>query len=84
MSGRITRRPRATRCGRPTPRLSRLDALKAALQGERRCFEFYVAAEATAKSPEVAKAARPFIKAEGERVKVLEAWITRDEWSANH
>ena len=64
--------------------LSRLDALKAALQGERRCYEFYVAAEATAKSPEVAKAARPFIKAEGERVKVLEAWITREEWAAAH
>ncbi len=64
--------------------LSRLDALKAALQGERRCYEFYVAAEATAKSPEVAKAARPFIKAEGERVKVIEAWITREEWSAQH
>ena len=64
--------------------LSRLDALKAALQGERRCYEFYVAAEATAKSPEVAKAARPFIKAEGERVKVLEAWITREEWAAKH
>jgi ferredoxin/rubrerythrin len=64
--------------------LSRLDALKAALQGERRCFEFYCAVEATAKSPEVAKAARPFIKAESERVKVLEAWITREEWSAAH
>ena len=64
--------------------LSRLDALKAALQGERRCYEFYVAAEATAKSPEVAKAARPFIKAEGERVKVIEAWITREEWAASH
>jgi hypothetical protein len=63
---------------------TRLDALKAALQGERRCYEFYVAAEATAKSPEVAKAARPFIKAEGERVKVLEAWITREEWAARH
>ncbi len=64
--------------------LSRLDALKAALQGERRCYEFYCAVEATAKSPEVAKAARPFIKAEGDRVKVLEAWITREEWSAKH
>jgi ferredoxin/rubrerythrin len=64
--------------------LSRLDALKAALMGERRCYEFYCAAEATAKSPEVAKAARPFIKAEGERVKVLEAWITREDWSAKH
>ena len=64
--------------------LSRLDALKAALHGERRCYEFYVAAEVTAKSPEVARAARPFIKAEGDRVKILEAWITREEWSASH
>ena len=64
--------------------LSRLDALKAALIGERRCYEFYCAVEATAHAAEVARAARPFIKAEGERVKVLEAWITREEWSAHH
>ncbi len=84
MSGRITRRPESDALWAGDATLSRLDALKAALLGERRCYEFYVAAEATAKSPEVAKAARPFIKAEGERVKVIEAWITREEWAAAH
>lgn len=64
--------------------LSRVDALKAALQGERRCFEFYCAVEASAKSPQVVEAARPFVKAEAERVHVLEAWITREEWAAAH
>ncbi len=62
--------------------LSRLDGLRAALHGERRVFDFYVAAEATTKSPEVAHAAKGFVKAEGDRLKVLEAWITRDEWAA--
>ncbi len=62
--------------------LSRLDGLRAALQGEKRVFDFYCAAEATTKSPEVAQAAKAFVKAEGERLKVLEAWITREEWAA--
>jgi ferredoxin len=38
--------------------LSRLDGLRAALQGERRAFEFYCAAEATTRSPDVAQAAK--------------------------
>ncbi len=83
-SGRITRRRRATRSGRATRRCRASMRSRPRFMGERRCYEFYVAAEATAKSPEVAKAARPFIKAEGERVKVLEAWITREEWAAAH
>ncbi len=62
--------------------LSRMDGLKAALQGEKRAYEFYCAAEATTKSADVAKSAKAFVKAQAERVKVLEAWITRDEWAA--
>ncbi len=62
--------------------LSRSDSLKAALQGEKRAFEFYCAADATTKSAEVAQAAKAFVKVQAERVKVLEAWITREEWSA--
>lgn len=64
------------------PALMRLGALKAALQGERRGYEFYVAAVGTAKSSEVADAARHFVKEEAEHVKILEAWITREEWAA--
>jgi rubrerythrin/ferredoxin len=62
------------------PSLSRLDALKAAVQGERRGYEFYLAVSATTKSPEVAAMATEFVKEEADHVKVLEAWITREEW----
>jgi len=66
------------------PSLSKVDALKAALQGERRGYEFYVAVAATAKAPEVANMAKEFVKEEAEHVKILEAWITREEWAAKH
>jgi rubrerythrin len=54
--------------------------LKAAVQGERRGYEFYLAVSATTKSPEVAAMATEFVKEEADHVKVLEAWITREEW----
>lgn len=63
------------------PSLTRLGGLKAALQGERRGYEFYSAVVATTKSPEVAEIAKEFVKEEAEHVKVLEAWITREEWA---
>ncbi len=66
------------------PSLSRLDALKAALQGETRGHEFYVAVAATSKSPEVAALAKEFVKEEADHVKVLEAWITREEWDVKN
>ncbi len=62
--------------------LSRLDGLRAALQGERRGYDFYCAVEATTKNPDVAKLAKTFIKAEADHVKALEAWITREEFEA--
>jgi rubrerythrin len=61
-----------------------VDALKAALQGERRGYEFYVAVAATAKATEVTNMAKEFVKEEAEHVKILEAWITREEWAAKH
>jgi rubrerythrin/ferredoxin len=64
------------------PALMRLGALKAALQGEKRGYEFYCAVVAMAKSPEVVALAKQFVKEEAEHVKVLEAWITREEWTA--
>ena len=66
------------------PALSRVDALRAALQGEKRGYEFYVAVAATTKVPEVAAMAREFVREEAEHVKVLEAWITREEWMLKH
>lgn len=64
--------------------LSRIDALKAALQGEKRGYEFYCAVAATSKSPEVVALAKEFVKEEADHVKVLEAWIVREEWDVKH
>jgi len=63
------------------PNLSRLDALKAALQGERRGYEFYYAIAGTSSNPEVTATAKEFVKEESEHVKILEAWIAREEWN---
>ena len=60
--------------------MSRLGALKAALQGEKRGYEFYVAVSGTTDSTEVAAMANEFVKEEAEHVKVLESWIAREEW----
>jgi len=64
--------------------LSRVDALRAALQGERRGYEFYVAVAATTHAPEVAAMAKEFVKEEAEHVSILEAWITREEWASKY
>lgn len=64
------------------PALMRLGALKAALQGETRGYEFYCAVVATSKSPEVVALAREFVKDEADHVKILEASVTREEWAA--
>jgi rubrerythrin len=61
--------------------MSRVDALRAALQGERRGYEFYVAVSATTNEPAVAALAKEFVKEEAEHVSILEAWITREEWA---
>jgi len=61
------------------PALSRLDALKAALQGERRGFEFYYAVSGTTRDPEIRKLAKEFVKEETEHVETLKVWIEREE-----
>lgn len=66
------------------PSLTRLDGLKAALQGERRGFDFYRSVEARAKTDEVRAMAKEFAKEEADHVKILEAWITREEWAVRH
>jgi rubrerythrin/ferredoxin len=60
--------------------LSRLDALKAALEGEKRGFEFYYTVSGTSKDPDIVAMAKEFVHEEAEHVEVLKAWITREEW----
>jgi rubrerythrin/ferredoxin len=59
--------------------LSRLDALKAALQGERRGYEFYYAVAGTTKDEEIRKLAKEFVKEEAEHVETLKRWIAAEE-----
>jgi rubrerythrin/ferredoxin len=59
--------------------MSRLDALRAALQGERRGYEFYYAVAGTSKDPEIRKVAQEFVKEESEHVEKLKHWIAAEE-----
>jgi rubrerythrin/ferredoxin len=61
------------------PTLARLDALRAALQGERRGYDFYCAISDNSKDEELAKKARGFVLEEGDHVSILERWIAREE-----
>jgi rubrerythrin len=63
------------------PNLSRLDALKTALQGERRGFDFYYSVLGTTKDPEIAAMANEFVKEEAEHVAILEGWIQREAYA---
>jgi rubrerythrin/ferredoxin len=63
------------------PALSRLDALRAALVGEKRGFEFYYTIAGTTSDPAIRAMANEFVKEEAEHVEVLKAWITREEWA---
>jgi rubrerythrin/ferredoxin len=63
------------------PALTRLDALRAALVGEQRGYEFYYAVAGTTSDPAIKAMANEFVKEEAEHVEVLKAWITREEWA---
>jgi len=63
------------------PSLSRLDALRAALVGEKRGYEFYYSVAGTTRDPQIRAMANEFVKEEAEHVEVLKAWITREEWA---
>ena len=65
-------------------RLSRLDALKVALQGERRGYEFYYAVAHTNPDPAVCAVAKEFVKEESEHVEALKQWIAREEYAITH
>jgi ferredoxin/rubrerythrin len=66
------------------PSMTRLDGLKAALVGERRGYEFYYAIQGTSSDAQICAAAKEFVLEEAEHVRVLEAWITREEWLQNN
>ena len=59
------------------PNTSRVDALRAALQGERRGYEFYYAVAGTTKDKDIRKVAREFVREEMEHVDTLKMWIER-------
>lgn len=61
------------------PALSRLGALKAALQGERRGFEFYYAIAQTTKDTDIRNVAKEFVREETEHVEKLKHWIEQEE-----
>ena len=60
------------------PALSRLGALKAALDGERLGFEFYHHIAETSPDPKIRTMAKEFAKEESEHVAILEQWIARE------
>ncbi|MGO9545758.1 MAG: 2Fe-2S iron-sulfur cluster-binding protein [Rhodomicrobium sp.] len=61
------------------PALSRLDALKAALHGEQRGYEFYYSVAGKAKDPKIIANAKEFVREEAEHVEILKRWIAREE-----
>jgi ferredoxin/rubrerythrin len=61
------------------PALTRLGALRAALQGERRGLEFYCAVADTSANAKIAAKAREFVTEVGDYVAILERWIAREE-----
>lgn len=71
--------PERTELWAGDPALARLGALRAALQGERRGYDFYTAIADNSDNPELAKRAREFVLEEGDHVAILERWIAREE-----
>lgn len=61
------------------PDLSKLDALRAALHGERLGFEFYHHVAQTSRDPAIRTMAKEFVKEESQHVEILERWIEREE-----
>lgn len=60
------------------PEVSKLDALKAALHGERMGFEFYYQVAKTTTDPQIKALANEFVQEEAEHVKILEDMIERE------
>jgi rubrerythrin/ferredoxin len=66
------------------PTLSRLDGLRAALAGEKLGYEFYYTIAGTSKDPAICAMAKEFVEEEAEHVRILDAWITREEWEVKY
>lgn len=60
------------------PSMSRRDALKAALLGERNGFDFYHHIAETARDADIRALAKEFANEEAEHVAILERWIARE------
>ena len=71
--------PERTSLWEGDPSLKRLDALRAALKGERRGYEFYYAIAHTTRDADVQKVAKEFVKEESEHVEKLKQWIEQEE-----
>ena len=74
--------PEQTELWAGDPALSKLDALKAALEGERLGFEFYHHLAESSHLPEIRSMAKEFAKEETEHVEILERWIKREQAAA--
>lgn len=71
--------PERTELWAGDPALSRLDALKAALKGEKLGYEFYYTVAHHSKDAKIVSMAKEFVKEEAEHVQILERWIEREE-----
>ncbi|WP_026224449.1 2Fe-2S iron-sulfur cluster-binding protein [Methyloversatilis thermotolerans] len=71
--------PEQTALWAADPALTRLGALKAALQGERRGYEFYYAIAHTTRDATIRTVAREFVREEAEHVEKLKLWIAQEE-----
>lgn len=74
--------PEKTSLWKGDPNLQRLDALRAALQGERRGYEFYYAIAHTTRDADVREVAKEFVKEEADHVEKLKQWIAQEEAGA--
>ncbi|MFY9640935.1 MAG: 2Fe-2S iron-sulfur cluster-binding protein [Rhodomicrobium sp.] len=71
--------PELTETWAGDPALARLGALRTALQGERRGYDFYCAIADNSDNTDLAKKAKEFVLEEGDHVSILERWITRED-----
>ncbi len=71
--------PEKTELWAGDPAMTKRDALKAALLGEKRGFEFYYMVAQTTTDPDIKAMAQEFVREESEHVQILERWIATEE-----
>jgi rubrerythrin/ferredoxin len=74
--------PEQTELWAGDPAMTRRDALKAALKGEQRGFEFYHYVAETTADDDIRALAKEFRKEEAEHVQILERWIATEDAAA--